>query len=136
MEEQVNMSGKTTVFLVDDDADNRRFLKRLLSGQAGYEVWAFPTGTEAIEALVTHRPDVVVSDLDMPGQPGEAVARTAAQLARRPRIVLMSGDARRLERARSLADHAFLKPFSIRDLLSALAGSRERGPAGNEALSA
>jgi two-component system KDP operon response regulator KdpE len=122
------MSGKITVFLVDDDDDNRRFLKRLLSGQAGYEVWSFATGTEAIEAMVTHRPDAVVSDLDMPGLPGEAVARTAAQLSRRPRVVLMSGDARRLERARSLADHAFLKPFSIRDLIAALAGAGGRQP--------
>lgn len=115
------MSGTVTVFLVDDDADNRGFLKRLLSGQPGYEVWAFATGTEAIEAMVTHRPDAVVTDLDMPGEPGEVVARTAARMSRRPRVVLMSGDARRLERARPLADHAFLKPFSIRDLISALA---------------
>jgi CheY-like chemotaxis protein len=124
MEEQVSMSErKTTVFLVDDDADIRRFLKRLLSAQPSYEVWSFSTGTEAIAALKTHRPDIVLSDLDMPGAPGEEVARVAAQLPCPPAIALMSGDPRRLERARPLARFTMVKPFSIDDLLKSLASA-------------
>ena len=55
---------------------------------------------------------------------GEEVARAAALLPRPPRIVLMSGDRDRLERARGLAQATLEKPFSFKGLLSII----EAGP--------
>ena len=65
-------------------------------------------------------PSLVLSDLDMPGLCGEEVARAAALLPRPPRVVLMSGDAARLGRARNLAEATLTKPFSVTDLMSIL----------------
>ena len=67
-----------------------------------------------------YSPSLVISDLDMPGLSGEEVAEAAARLPRPPRIVLMSGDHDRLERASSLAQATLEKPFSFKSLLSIL----------------
>jgi CheY-like chemotaxis protein len=106
------------IFLVDDDASLRRFVRRWLTSLDRYDLWIFDNGASAIEALADEAPCVVVTDLDMPGTSGEEVARAAARLPHPPRIVLMSGDHERLERARSLAQATLEKPFSFRALLS------------------
>jgi CheY-like chemotaxis protein len=112
------------IFIVDDDASLRRFVKRWLTSLDRYELWVFDNGAAAIEALATRSPCVVLSDLDMPGASGEEVARAAARLPRPPRIVLMSGDHHRLVRARGLAEATLEKPFSFKELLSVI----EPGP--------
>ncbi len=108
------------IFLVDDDASLRRFVRRWLTSLDRHELWVFDNGASAIEALADETPCVVVTDLDMPGASGEEVARAAAGLPRPPRIVLMSGDHERLSRARGLGQATLEKPFSFADLLSTI----------------
>ena len=108
-----------TIFVVDDDATLRGFVKRWLAAHS-LEVRTFEDGAEAVEAMAHVTPCVVLSDLDMPGLSGEDVARAAARLPHPPRIVLMSGDSSRLERARGLAAATLQKPFSVTDLMSIL----------------
>jgi len=112
-----------TVTVVDDDEDLLEFLRALLA--ARHEVRVFATGRSAVEALRDGLSDVVLSDLGLLDLPGEEVARMAARLDPRPWVVLMSGDPRRLQRARPLADATLLKPFSIKDLVSACETERE-----------
>jgi signal transduction histidine kinase/ActR/RegA family two-component response regulator len=57
------------VLVVDDEADARRVLVLVLE-QVGAIVTAAGSVREAIEALSTARPDVLVSDLGMPDQDG------------------------------------------------------------------
>ncbi len=57
------------VLVVDDELDARRVLALVLR-QAGSIVTAAGSVAEAIEVLLTARPDVLVSDLGMPGQDG------------------------------------------------------------------
>ena len=109
-----------TIFVVDDDPSLRGFVKRWLAARTPLEVRTFEDGAEAVAAMAHVPPSLVLSDLDMPGLCGEEVARAAARLPQPPRIVLMSGDASRLERARSLAEATLQKPFSVTDLMSVL----------------
>lgn len=108
------------IFVVDDDASLRGFLKRWLAARTTHDVRAFESGEEALEAMVSLSPNLVLTDLAMPGLSGEDVARAAALLPNPPRIVLMSGDPVRLEHARPLGQATLEKPFSIGDLMSAL----------------
>ena len=57
------------VLLVDDEADARRVLVRVLQ-DAGAIVTAAASAGEAIEALPTARPEVLVSDQGMPDVDG------------------------------------------------------------------
>lgn len=106
-----------SVFVVDDDADARRFVIWLLTAKTRHQVVGFPTAEAALDELRRMPPSVLVTDLRLPGLSGEDLAREASRLAIPPRIVLMSGDAGRLERARSLSRNLLRKPFSIAELL-------------------
>jgi PAS domain S-box-containing protein len=57
------------VLVVDDDADTRDFLAALLE-QHGAEVTTAPSARDAIEVLQHITPDVLVSDIGMPGADG------------------------------------------------------------------
>jgi CheY-like chemotaxis protein len=108
------------IFVVDDDPSLRGFIKRWLAAYKRLDVRTFEDGTEAVEAMAVTPPNFVLSDLDMPGLCGEEVARAAARLPKPPRVVLMSGDVRRLAKARDLAEATLEKPFSVTDLMSIL----------------
>jgi CheY-like chemotaxis protein len=87
--------GQRTVLVVDDHAQLRHSLERLLE-RAGYRVLAAGNGAEGLARLRSGGVDVVVLDIDMPVMNGRAflVARSAdAQLARIP-VVVYSADPR------------------------------------------
>ena len=65
----------TRVLIVDDHAPNLYLLRTLLEGQ-GYEVVEARDGAEAIEVARQCRPDLIVSDLLMPGVDGYRLLRT------------------------------------------------------------
>ena len=57
------------VLAVDDDIDARELVKRILES-AGATVSTAGSASEAIERILTARPDVLVCDLGMPGEDG------------------------------------------------------------------
>ena len=57
------------VWVVDDDRSIRWVLEKAL-GKAGLEVSSFEDGERILEALRSDRPDVIVSDIRMPGVDG------------------------------------------------------------------
>jgi two-component system, cell cycle sensor histidine kinase and response regulator CckA len=63
------------VLVVDDAHAVRLMMSRTLT-EAGYHVLSAPDGQSAINVLLGHRlpPDLVVTDLRMPGVDGEALA--------------------------------------------------------------
>ena len=105
------------VFVVEDCAGTRRFLTALLTSMTRHQVFSFPTAEDALEQFHRLPPSVLLTDLDLPGLSGEGLARVASRLPAPPRVVLMSGDVRRLEAARGLASSLLRKPFSIEELL-------------------
>src|SRR5690606_7607784 len=69
MEEQT-----VRVLVVDDDRAIRRLLQTSL-GAHGYEVIEASTGHEALEAVIAHRPDLIILDLGLPDLDGVDVTR-------------------------------------------------------------
>jgi CheY-like chemotaxis protein len=62
------------VLVVDDVADTRRLMRRVLE-RAGIRVIEAATGEDALEAIASEHPDLVVLDLRLPGISGFDVAR-------------------------------------------------------------
>ncbi|HEY6825749.1 MAG TPA: ATP-binding protein [Gemmatimonadaceae bacterium] len=109
-----------TVFLVDDNADMREYASRLLT-DAKWRVATFADGLAALDAARAEPPDVIVSDVMMPGRDGFALLR---ELRGDPRtaaipIILLSaraGEEARVEGLSAGADDYLVKPFTARDL--------------------
>jgi len=66
------MTQANRVWVVDDDKSIRFVLEKALS-RSGIEVDVFPNGEALLSELETHSPDVVISDIRMPGIDGLAM---------------------------------------------------------------
>ena len=113
--------------LVEDD-DLRDAMVDLLVGR-GYEVRPVGDGRQGLDLLRSWRPDLVVTDLFLPGLdgPGLRAAQLAApELAAIPLIVI-SGSAHPHEEPDRLRPAAFVpKPFRAEALLAAVASCLPR----------
>ncbi len=110
------------ILVVEDQEDNRRIMRDLLSS-VGYEVIEAVTGEEGVAAAETHRPDLILMDIQLPGLDGyEATRQIKAnpELEHIPIIVVtsyaLSGDD---VKAFEAGCNAYVsKPFSPRELLA------------------
>jgi two-component system chemotaxis sensor kinase CheA len=112
------------LLLVDDSAFFRNMLTPLLKA-AGYEVTAVSGAEEALALLKGGaRFDVLVTDLDMPGMDGFALAeavRNEARLAEMPIIALSSySSPESIERGREVGFHDYVAKFDRQSLVAAL----------------
>ena len=84
------MSKPIRVALIEDQRRTREGLAALIGGSAGLEVVGeYGSGDEALPEILDSRPDVILTDLGLPGMPGiELVARLAGLLAGTPILVL------------------------------------------------
>jgi len=106
------------ILIVEDHETNRRILRDLLTS-AGYELIEAATGEEGVTLAETHRPDLILMDIQLPGLDGyEATRRIKENPALRqiPIIAVtsyaLSGDE---EKALVAGCVAYLsKPFSPR----------------------
>ena len=91
------------ILLADDDAATRDLVKRALEAD-GHSVHVTQDGSEALEAVEgsgAQKFDVLVSDVEMPLLDGVALAQRALKQPNL-RILLMSGFAEQLDRAKAL----------------------------------
>lgn len=117
------------ILLVDDNADMRDYLARLLGQQ--YHVEAVSDGAQALIAIQRELPDLVLSDVMMPGLDGFALV---ARLRADPRtatlpVILLSARADEeasIEGLQRGADDYLIKPFSARDVLSRVSARSRR----------
>ncbi len=109
------------IILADDNADMRDYMKRLLSQR--YEVEAVADGIAALNAVRRLSPDLVLSDVMMPGLDGFELLRslrTDLKTQQIPIILLSAraGEEARVEGLEAGADDYLTKPFSARELLA------------------
>ena len=110
------------ILIVDDQEDNRRILRDLLTS-SGFETIEALTGEQAVAVAQAEAPDLILMDIQLPGIDGyEATRRIKAVPALRaiPLIVVtsyaLSGDDAKALAAG--ADAYVSKPFSPRALLA------------------
>ncbi|MDD5629462.1 MAG: response regulator transcription factor [Elusimicrobia bacterium] len=117
--------------LVDDEEDFRKMLRSFLR-KAGHTVSDEASAREALLAAVDSPPDIVISDVQMPGMDGFELCR---RLRAEPRtaavpVVLMSGASKeerdQLEGFALGADDYVLKPFAPPILLAKISAVLRR----------
>ncbi len=114
-------SAKERVLVVDDNADMRAYMHRLLAGR--YEVVQATDGEQAIASVTNARPDLVLSDIMMPGMDGFGLLGTLRSNPETRTIPVILISARAGEDARSEgmdagADDYLAKPFSSQELVA------------------
>lgn len=115
------------VLIADDNADMLDYLRRLLS-DAGYEIEAVPNGHAALAAARRHPPDLVLSDVMMPGLDGFTLLREfrGDPLTVAVPFLLLSaraGEEARVEGLDAGADDYLVKPFTARELLARISAN-------------
>jgi two-component system cell cycle response regulator DivK len=112
------------ILIVEDHSDNRRIMCDMLI-DAGFDVVEAMTGEQGVEMAATHRPDLILMDLQLPEIDGfEATRRIKVQsaLSRTPIIAVtshaLSGDEQKAIDAG--CDAYFAKPVSPRKLVAAI----------------
>jgi signal transduction histidine kinase len=109
------------LLVADDNADMREYMARLLSPH--WQVELAVDGQSALAAATAAPPDLVLSDVMMPGMDGVSLL---AELRADPRtrtvpVILISaraGEEARLEGLATGADDYLIKPFAARELLT------------------
>lgn len=120
-----------TVTVVEDDTDIRNYLIRELS--ADYKVKAYVNGEDALSSILTDTPDIIVSDVMMPGINGYALCRKVKQNVNTNHtpVILLSAKADNEDRMEGLeagADAYLTKPFStevLRSTITSLLANRQ-----------
>ena len=117
------MASKPQVLIVDDDAGIRKMINEVLSLE-GYPVASATNGREALEALKSGGPRVILLDLIMPVLDGEGFMQELEAnpaLRAKHRIILVSANPN-LEKYNHLkADGRLPKPFTVDQLINAIA---------------
>ena len=122
---QVHGVRRSRVLIVDDSLSVRRAIASLLEDQ-GYEIVLARDGIEAVKAMEVARPDVLLTDLEMPNMNGLELAahvRSRPELAHLTVIMITSRSMDKHRRqAMSAGVNFFLnKPFSEHELLTHVA---------------
>lgn len=111
----------TTVLVVEDELQVRRFLRTML-GANGFRVVEAKTGAEGIAQAATRNPDLILLDLGLPDGDGVELTRRLREWARMPIIVISARDRERdkVEALDAGADDYLTKPFGADELLARL----------------
>src|SRR5580704_12555188 len=112
------------ILLVDDNADMRDYVRRLLSTR--YDVQVAEDGEVALSAIEKRAPDLVLSDIMMPRLDGLGLLtrlRSNPRTSTRPVILLSAraGEEARVEGLQTGADDYLIKPFTARELVARVA---------------
>lgn len=117
------------ILIVEDEDELRNAIRRTLE-MNGYDVVTAGEGRQALKLIGEEQPDLVLTDIFMPGMEGlETIQRLAGAHPGLP-IVVMTGSLDRLFLDLGLkfgAVHGLSKPFSTDELLIVIDKSLEAG---------
>jgi two-component system KDP operon response regulator KdpE len=107
------------VLVVDDENSIRRYLRAALSAQ-GFAIYEASNGQEAVNAVVSHHPDIIILDLGLPDFYGIEVTRRLREWSQTPIIILSVREAEndKIAALDAGADDYLTKPFSTGELMA------------------
>jgi len=110
------------ILIIDDEPQIRKMLEKVLSDK-GYEVVSAGAGIEGIELAKHETPDLILTDLIMPGVDGHTICKImkSDETYQNIPIIMMtsSADEQDKEWAEKTGADAFInKPFMLGDLFS------------------
>ena len=116
------------ILVIDDEEVIRKTVKKYLEID-DYQVITAANGQEGIEAFLEERPDVVLTDLKMPGMDGLAVVKAIKGLDKDAEVIVVTGhgdiDAA-VESLKLRASDFLLKPVDIEELEKVVERSLEK----------
>jgi len=121
------MSGR--ILVIDDESQITRVLRAALAAQ-GYDVRTANDSDEGLRIFRDWPPDLVITDLMMPGKSGVEVCRIIRARSVTPVLVLSVREHERskVEALDAGADDYVTKPFSIQELLARVRAHLRRAP--------
>jgi len=122
------------VLLVEDALDQALMIRALLQDSMGCSVTLAQDGIRGCQLAEHQRWDLVITDLNLPGRPGEDVVRTSLQAAPETPVIVLTGHEDRVEGAQAAgATEVLQKPLDAEKLLALVNQVRRQlGAAGRE----
>ncbi len=117
------------ILVIDDESQITRVLRAALAAQ-GYDVRTANDPDEGLRLFRDWPPDLVITDLMMPGKSGVEVCRIVRSRSTTPVLVLSVREHERskVEALDAGADDYVTKPFSIQELLARVRAHLRRAP--------
>ncbi len=115
------MDNNKLFLVVEDDKQIRSFIRFSLKTQ-NYRSIEATNGKEALNAIVTKHPDIIILDLGLPDMDGLSIIKQVRSFSDLPIIVVSARDQdqEKIEALDAGADDYLTKPFSINELLARL----------------
>ena len=113
------MSVSTTLVVIEDDPQIRRFLRTGLSAEP-FRIFEAESGEAGLVEAATRKPDLVILDLGLPDIDGIDVVSRLREWYTRP-IIILSARSNEQEKIKALdagADDYLTKPFGIGELMA------------------
>jgi two-component system KDP operon response regulator KdpE len=109
------------ILVVDDERAIRRLLNVTLTA-SDYQIYEAERGQSAIEAVVIHRPDLVILDLGLPDMDGVEVVHAVREWSQIPILILSVRDQenQKIAALDAGADDYLTKPFGVGELMARL----------------
>ena len=124
------------LLIVEDDDDLRQIVSQRFE-EAGYDVTIATTGPDAIDAVATDTPDLVLLDVMLPGLDGVEVCRRLRAEHPLLYIIMLTARADELDRVVGLevgADDYVTKPFSLQEVVARVRAALRRVRATRERI--
>ena len=120
-------AGSSTLVVIEDDPQIRRFLRTGLSAEP-FRIFEAETGRAGLVEAATRKPDLVILDLGLPDLDGVEVVAELRGWYTRP-IIILSARSNEQEKIKALdagADDYLTKPFGIGELLARIRAALRR----------
>lgn len=121
---------EASIVVVDDEPGLRGMIEDYLSMQ-GYSVEPAENGVALDKLLAVRSPDLILLDVNLPGEDGFSIVRRLRNAGERMGIIMLTGNADETSKVDGLingADDYLPKPFEVRELLARVRSVLRRLP--------
>ena len=115
------MSAKPMKILVVEDEPSLVFTLRDTLENEGYEVLVCENGTDAVDMVNEHQPDLMLLDVMLPGKSGYDICKEVRDAKHTFPVIMLTARDQEIDKVAGLnigADDYLTKPFGVKELLA------------------